>query len=223
MGWWKSSPENHISRAWQVCAAGLFPIVYMLVAMHSNLNLGIRHLLPIYPFLFIFIGVAAARSAKRFGSAAKWVMLILLLSLAVESLSAFPNYISFFNPVVGGARGGLALLGDSNIDWGQELPALADWQRNHPGTFIDLCYFGPVDPKYFGIRYANLPGSMAPLSDSVRGPNEIEIIAISAPMMQGAGLPAAQRQLYAPLLLEKPIDVIDESIYLFEARGGIHP
>ena len=54
----------------------------------------------------------------------------------------------------GGARGGLRILGDSNLDWGQDLPALAKWQREQaPDKTLYLAYFGTADPRAHGLNY----------------------------------------------------------------------
>ena len=126
--------------------------------MQSHLDIGIRHILPVYPFLFILIGIAAARSINLWPRASIAIVGVFVLGLAVESYAAFPNFIPFFNVAAGGPRGGLNLLGDSNIDWGQELPDLAKWQARNPDCTLYLGYFGFADPKTYGVHAVILPG-----------------------------------------------------------------
>src|SRR5271154_2685323 len=126
--------------------------------MASDLNIGIRHVLPLYPFIFVAMGWAATMAWERWRRGTGVVLLIVMSALAVESLGAFPNFIPFFNAAAGGSTGGFHLLGDSNLDWGQDLPLLSDWQHAHPRTPLYLSYFGLADPSYYGIRYTNLPG-----------------------------------------------------------------
>jgi hypothetical protein len=135
---------------------------------------------------------------------------VLILALAVESCCAYPNYIPFFNVFAGGARGGLRLLSDSNLDWGQDLPLLAAWQRKHPDQKLFLAYFGSTDPAYYGICYTNLPGGYiaGPPVQQVDGPG---VMAISATTLQGAYCEQAWMSLWSL----KPIDVLGGSIYLF--------
>ena len=82
------------------------------------------------------------------------------------------------------------LLGDSNLDWGQDLKLLADWQKKHPNTPIYLWYFGTADPHYYGMHYVNMPGSTAPPDNSGTAPRTIGemssrgVIAISATTLQ---------------------------------------
>ena len=149
--------------------------------------------------------------------AAEGALLALLVLLAVESLSAFPDFLPFFNVAVGGARGGFYLLSDSNLDWGQDLPALAAWQDRHPGRPLYLAYFGNADPASYGIRYHNLPAGYRygppPESLPARGP---ATVAISASILQGLyGRPEAGNA-YAPFRDRSPDEVLGGSIYLFD-------
>ena len=187
----------------------------MIVAMRSHLDLGIRHVLPVYPFLFIFLGVVAADAWKRFGQPAAWIISILILGLALETYGAYPNYIPFFNVAAGGYRGGVRLLGDSNIDWGQDLPDLADWQVHHPDRQLWLCYFGTVDPLYYGIHYINLPGSDAPPDQF--GPNGLPpVFAISATAFGGQHLRPEQRAVYDRFRSAQPLAILGGSIWLYD-------
>jgi hypothetical protein len=137
--------------------------------------------------------------------------------LAVETYSAFPDYIPFFNVAAGGWRGGAALLSDSNIDWGQELPALARWQRAHPDRQLFLCYFGSADPRYYGIHYVNLGGSNAP-DDQQPRPELPPVAAVSVMAFQGQYLNPAQRKNLDPLRPPgaKPIDVLGGCLYIYD-------
>ena len=67
--------------------------------------------------------MAGALAWKRFGTKARRVAGLLAIGIIVEALIAYPNYIAHFNFALGGPRGGIELLGDSNLDWGQDLPA----------------------------------------------------------------------------------------------------
>ena len=186
----------------------------------SNLDLGIRYALPLYPFLYIVLGGAASFVWSR-GRAARVVIALLGVALAVESFAAFPNYISFFNAPAGGSRGGLRLLGDSNLDWGQDLPALAKWQREHaPDQPLYLAYFGTADPAFYGIRYVNLPGGYR-FGPSPRWPDVPGVVAISASVLQGPRLPPALRLMYARIAQHEPIAVLGGgTVYLYAFDGA---
>ena len=72
---------------------------------------------------------------------------------ALGSLWVYPHSLSYFNLLSGGPTRGYRHLVDSNIDWGQDLPALAAWQRAHPGAPpMRLHYFGSAAPAAYGVQ-----------------------------------------------------------------------
>ena len=188
---------------WPALVLGLPPILFMLAAMRSGMDVGIRHVLPVYPFLFVLLGIAAARAVQRFGKPVLLLLIILLLALAAETFAAFPDYIPFFNVACGGPRGGARLLGDSNIDWGQELPGLANWQASHTDYQLMLYYFGAADPRYYGIHYVNLPGSFAP-KDQTKPTGQKPYWAISAVALEGQYLNSKAQRSTNPSAIANP-------------------
>jgi hypothetical protein len=201
---------------WAICALCIAPLLYGIVAMRSNLNIGIRHILPVYPFLYIAVGVAATVSLGRWNKLRKGALLALAFGLVVETYLAYPDYIPFFNAAVGGSRGGLSLLSDSNIDWGQELPALANWQHEHPEDQIFLFYFGVIDPHYYRLKYVELPGSSEAVPGEQPDPGLHPIFAISAVALQGTYLSPQHAAFFEQLRTHRPIAVLGGSIYLFD-------
>lgn len=211
---------------WDALALLLPAAVYGLAALSSPVNLGLRHLLPVYPMLFIATGCVAGSvwrraSAGRLRLSARAVaaaLCLLLAGLTIETLRGYPHYIAFFNTAAGGSRGGLRILGDSNLDWGQDLPLLAQWRREHPDGALFLSYFGQADPAWYGLDYVNLPGGYA-LGLPVRLPasNERGVVAISATNLQGIydrpDLPL--RLIYAGFRRQEPIEVLGGSIYVY--------
>jgi hypothetical protein len=190
---------------------------YMLVAMKSNLNIGVRHVMPVYPLLYIAASVVFAHSTRAAPRAAGWIAALIVIGLAVESLAAYPNYIAFFNAPSGGSRGGLRLLGDSNLDWGQDLPLLADWQARHPAVKLYLSYFGGVDPDAFGIDYVNIGGVGSNPSHRPAGHfSDPGVFAVSATHLQGIYLPPGAFEQYISLRNVRPREVLGGTIYLFD-------
>jgi hypothetical protein len=204
------------NRAWPICAVLVCPLFYMAVAMRSHLNIGLRHIFPVYPFLFLFLGVIAARAFARRPKLTGAIVGLLFVGLVAETWSAYPNYIPFFNVAFGGSRGGLALLSDSNIDWGQDLPALAQWQRQHEDRQLYLCHFGLPDPRYYGIHYIEMDGSQLSAPDETVPSGLPPVYAISAVALQGPYMTQAQLQTYSRFAKEKPFKVLNGTIYLFD-------
>ena len=194
----------------------LLPItVFLLAAIMSDYNHGLRNLLPIFPMLFIAVAVTFARAMSHWRHA-KIVAALLLAGLATESLLAFPNYLSFFNAAAGGSRGGLNLVGDSNLDWGQDLPLLVQWHREHPDVKLYLAYWGPTDPIWLDIQYTPLPGYLSGVPDLPPSPSEPGVLVISATLLQGIYIRPPWDAMYAEIRTWKPRDVLGGSIYIYD-------
>ena len=133
--------------------AALFLLVPAAVVIGTSTfnryNMGLRHILPAFPFLFLFAAETLAGRPRR------WRIGLTCLLLAwtlLEAVRTYPHHLSYFNTLAGGPGRGPYLLDDSNIDWGQDLPALARWQEEHTnGTPLRLFYFGTADPAAYGV------------------------------------------------------------------------
>ncbi len=135
-------------------------LVYGAAALFTNLNIGQRHLLPLYPPLFMLAGAAA-----WWLLASKWwprgvIAGLMLLQVAVIA-RIHPHYLAYFNEVAGGPSRGYLHLSDSNVDWGQDLPSLARWLREHPEIANEgQLYFSNFSfeaPQRWGIQARPLP------------------------------------------------------------------
>ena len=82
---------------------------------------------------------------------------ILGLWYIVGTLGVFPNYLTYFNEFIGGPKNGYQYLVDSNLDWGQDLIALREWQRANNVTDLHLAYFGTARPEAYGVSAQLLP------------------------------------------------------------------
>lgn len=117
-----------------------------------GMQLGIRYILPGLPFLYLF----TAQSARWLDWNKFRVRTLLTVALAVLlpfSLRFHPEQLAYFNEFAGGPRGGRAHLLDSNLDWGQDLGALARYLKQHEIGEIGLAYFGMAPPAELGIPY----------------------------------------------------------------------
>ncbi|MDP2923618.1 MAG: glycosyltransferase family 39 protein [Candidatus Omnitrophota bacterium] len=138
----KSSPENYFLI--------LPPLVYFIVALLCGLQIGVRHLLPMYPFCFMI--AARSISLARYKSFA-FILILVSLWYAVSSYMIWPHYLSYFNESVGGPNNGWKYLRDSNIDWGQDLPALGEYIKKNNINEISFLYFGQDNPSLYGINF----------------------------------------------------------------------
>lgn len=135
----------------------IFALVYGGLAVSSSMNIGQRHLLPLYPFVCVLGGAAVAWGSTRW---LRWISGGLLLWLFAANLWICPQYLAYFNELVGGPANGHRYLLDSNIDWGQDLLRLRTYTAQHPGPVPKLGYFGSAVPSRY-LDCAALPSSYA--------------------------------------------------------------
>jgi hypothetical protein len=129
--------------------------------------LGLRYILPIFPFVFVAAGkVVPAIAALRRGI--RWVLaggLVVCLGMtALQTARIHPSYLASFNWISGGPDRGSEHLIDSNLDWGQDLIGLKRWlAENRPGKSVGIAYFGQINPNIFRMRKEEFPWFLAPI------------------------------------------------------------
>ncbi len=175
-------------------------VIYWAVLIASRLNIGHRHLLPTYPIIFILGGAGAywfghgrSGAPSRGSRVGQGLTGLVLAGLVLETLWTFPNYLAYFNPLIGARTNAYKHLVDSSLDWGQDLPGLESWLRGHgladqARTPVYLSYFGTSDPGYYGIRARRLPFFFERLPDEPSAPLQPGVYCISATMFQGVYL-----------------------------------
>lgn len=176
--------------ATRVAPLPVFAAVFGGFALASDLNIGQRHILPLYPVLFILAGAIARPAAGSTGRAAA---LALAALAGGEAIAARPHYLAYFNRLAGGPEAGWRHLADSSLDWGQNLPRLATWLQAHrqPGEPVYVSIFGTDDPFYHGIKAEEL----SPIYSFGRARRWVELepglYCVSATMLQDVYSPYA--------------------------------
>jgi Dolichyl-phosphate-mannose-protein mannosyltransferase len=115
--------------------AALIAAVILAIAMTSDINIGVRHLLPLYAPL------AIAAAAVR----VRWLAVACAAWLVIGSAVAHPDYLPWFNAFAG--REPQRVLNDSNLDWGQDLLRLVRLARNEklPAITTSIATNAPID------------------------------------------------------------------------------
>ncbi len=148
----------------------VFIAIYWGYSIRSPLNIGVRHVLPTFPFIYILVSKqivawlhnASVSNPQTFGEVVRelyerhiaplprYALLgLLLFWSAVTVLASFPNYLSYYNESVGGSKNGYRFIVDSNYDWGQDLKRLAQFVTVYEIDHIALDYFGGGSPAYY--------------------------------------------------------------------------
>jgi hypothetical protein len=185
----------------------LFPALFFALAMTSNLDIGDRYILPVYPFVLLLCGAAAVSWPRPCSTLA--ILAIVAALQAVDALRYAPDYLSYFNVFVR-PDDSYRVLSDSNLDWGQGLIALRDYEHGHPTEQIRLAYFGSVDPREYGIRAISLG----------QGERPSGIVVISATHLSGQYL--ANPETYHWLLQYPRKAILNHTLHVFEVSGEEH-
>jgi MFS family permease len=207
----------------------IVPVVFFLAAASlSRLQLGIRYILQVYPFLFILVAgvvgtavsemlAARANLRRRATVVAAGLVAALLVWYAVGALRAFPHYLAYFNEIAGGPKNGYKVLLDSNLDWGQDLPELATFLKGQGNPEVILCFFGTASPVAYGITYQdfysyNLSGRREDHINSLDP--EREFFVISANSLQCLYYP--DKTIFDWLKQRKPLAVIGYTLFVYD-------
>lgn len=153
--WWRSRLDRS-ELAWLLVP---FASLLLVFSTASNLNIGIRHVLPALPFLFLLLGPIFMTTLNRMRESVAMALAAgAIATSAYDAAAVHPDHLTFFNAIAGGPdRGGEWLL-DSNLDWGQDLYRVrAAVAAIDPDATPYLLYFGHVDPALYGLRYELLP------------------------------------------------------------------
>jgi hypothetical protein len=126
-------------------------VVFFAATAAAADDMGVRYLLPVYPFLFVFLGrLAGPLWSRRSGRIAAAVLAVWTLGTAA---SVHPDHLAYFNELAGGPSRGHRYLDDSNVDWGQDLKRLAAYVREEKIERVRLLYAWNGSPDYYGIPY----------------------------------------------------------------------
>ncbi len=191
-----------------IFAAVSFLAFYWLNSIVSNLNIGVRHVLPTLPFVYLLVAnqisdwlgkrrilnpeqaqkpIQAIKQALKtyieYGLKIAFLFLFGLWYL-MTAIVTYPYYLSYFNEIVGGPSQGHKYAVDSNLDWGQDLKRLTKFVNENNIEKIRVDYFGSGSPKYYlGDKYQQWWSS--------KQPHEKGWYAISATFLMGSvGKPA---------------------------------
>lgn len=221
---------GRMRRSREVAFLAVPMVIYLFAGMGSGLNIGMRHVLPLYPFAIVLAAggtFALLRTARDPRSARNWRYAIALLCgwQAATSLHAFPTYMAYSNEAFGGPKNTYKYLTDSSVDWGQQLLAVKQYvDANH----IHDCWFAYfVDPfilsKDYGIPCKTLPTWDNMSSDEVNPvPSVIEgTVFVSHGSLTGYEYRSAVLNPLAPFVPLKPIAQIQDGVFVYRGRFAV--
>ncbi|MBU1091250.1 glycosyltransferase family 39 protein [Patescibacteria group bacterium] len=236
-----ASAVNWLKENFALTASFIFLAIYWIQAITSPLNIGIRHVMPTFPFIYLMVSRQIIRWVRNYSMDApltfwEWMkefyqhyirpikrgalVTALLLWMFISTIIAFPHFVSFYNILGGGTSGGYKIAVDSNYDWGQDLYRLKDWTDKNvlPNDKIAIAYFGAGNPGYlFGDKQESWWSSKG--SPAEKG---IKWFAISATLLQETkaigikGFKIDAENKYDWLLEKEPVARAGTSIFIYK-------
>ncbi len=203
----------------EVVVPAIALLTILLACLPSHTNIGVRHVLSIYPFAILLAAAAAWAIARRSRPAA-WAIAALFLFQCVTSLHAFPDYLPYANEAFGGSSRTYRMLTDSNVDWAQQLKEVNAWTTaNHvQDCWFAYSYLGGV-PSYDKTPCKPLPTGLAMLAGQpspVVPPHMRGTLLISAEDAAGVLWGPGSLNPYRQFQEGHPAELIGHSILVYQ-------
>lgn len=244
LGWWALVLIALISTAWRVrglrfghvghwirthfdeFAMLLWLAIYWTVSLRSELNLGVRHIIPTFPFAIMLVAGQIARMTEelRQSDLRRFKVFSVIVALllgwhAYENVRIYPFYLTYFNQAVGGPSQGHNYVTDSNLDWGQDLKRLGQFVQERNIPKIDVDFFGWGDRNlYLGNRYTWITSSTYKDKQDFLARNTSDgWIAVSATFYKECVSPSEKLRTpcYLWLTQYEPVTIVGNSIFVW--------
>ncbi|SEG44698.1 Dolichyl-phosphate-mannose-protein mannosyltransferase [Bryocella elongata] len=198
--------------------------IYFIVAMTSHLNIGARHVLPVYVFGCVLCGATLVALSEH-GRAWRAVAAVLLLFHVGTSIASSPNYMAYANEAWGGPRNTYKYLSDSNTDWAQQLVAVADYTRSHNIHQCWFAYFADpmLLPQDYGVPCKSLntidtlwAGTAYVVPPHIDGP-----VFISAGTLNAFEFGSSALSPYKIFEKTKPTDFIQDGVFVYNGSFDV--
>jgi hypothetical protein len=216
----------------------LYPLVYSVTALFSSVDIGYRHLLPMLPFLYIFVGSQLGNAGFASRVTALWeerrlavdrraapvarllVIGIVVVWLAAGMVSVYPFPLTFFNELAGGPDGGYRWLVDSNLDWGQNLWQLRNWMKAEGVERVYYGHYSPARPQVYDVTADYLPPDPRALLFAPFDPAP-GVYAIGATTLQGVYTPDVNT--FAYFRSQEPDAVLGNALFVYRVPDHAVP
>ena len=190
---------------------------FFALSMTSKINIGVRHILPVYAFFIVIAAAGACAAIKKSRRESYILITILLVSLAMNLRNA-PNYIAYSNDLMGGTNKTYQWLSDSNVDWGQNLKLVNEYLEKENITDCWFASFGSGELARIGQPCKLLPGGFG--ADFTTEPIGVVPPVIEGTILvsTGAAPPFRGKDYISITENAQPIAQIGGSVFVYRGR-----
>src|SRR5262249_28683556 len=137
-------------------------VLYLGLTMTSHLNIGVRHLLPMFPFVAVtgagFLAMLIDLGMQRNRRLGVVLAVVLVGPRCGIADLTFPTYLTYFSPLAGGAERGWQTLSDSNVETGQEVKTLAKYLKARGQNRVTGVMVGGEFLRFYGVELEDFAG-----------------------------------------------------------------
>lgn len=186
-------------------------LLFLAASMSVDLNIGVRHILPIWPFLIV-AGAGGVWTVARKRTSSRILLIALLVFHAVSALSTAPNYIAFGNELWGGTNATHRLLKDSNVELGQNLKIVREWLAYEKTTDCWFASYGQGALARAQQPCRLLPAFAWSVGDVV---NPVPPVIDGLVLLSATTLPPRGGPEYAPIVSTEPVTILGGSVLVY--------
>jgi hypothetical protein len=216
------------------------PLAYFGLSMTSHLDIGVRHVMPVFPF-FAVMGAAAVNAflnseKLKSGQLSKIFAGALAVAMLFIAIMTFPDYTTYFSPLAGGSSNGWRLLSDSNVETGQDVNTLAAFLKSRGETEVEGLFVGSGYIEYYGVDNCEIPCAPDQSDDDATDDNDVDkdedqnvrsdepqlkpnYIAIGAFYLEEIDLTPQQKAVIDQYRSTQPEAVIGNAIFVFRRKN----
>jgi hypothetical protein len=173
-------------------------IIVFVFSFIAGRQLGLKYLLPAYPYLIVVVIYAVRELFKR-KMLFKILSILLIVWLIIDNITIYPiypNYLTYVNQFFINRTEVRKYFGDVNLDMGQDLPNLKKWLVKNNNPPIYFFYYGPTRLHDYGIKQSTHP----------------EYVAVSATMFYIS----KNNKMIQLLEKQTPLLILNNTIYIYK-------
>ncbi|HEY8563459.1 MAG TPA: glycosyltransferase family 39 protein [Pyrinomonadaceae bacterium] len=195
------------------------PVAFFAVALTSGINIGVRHILPVYPFFIVAAAVGAVWMSRR-ARVFRYFLIMLIFYHALTAIRTAPEYLAFANDFWGGTENSYRYFRDPNLDYGQNIKFVKEYVEREGITDCWAALAGNIELTIASQPCRTMPGSF-PLSTSDQPQEPVPPVIEGTVIIAAQVMPPRGGAEYVPIIQTEPIARIGAGVFVYRGRFQI--